>query len=331
MSRELLGVPDDWVLGIVPGSDTGAFEMALWSLLGARGVDVLAWESFGAGWVTDIRKQLKLADVREFSAAYGELPALSAVDSLNRDLVFTWNGTTSGVRVPGSDWIRADRQGLALCDATSAVFAMEVDWRKLDVVTWSWQKALGGEAGQGMLALSPRAVERLETWVPPWPLPKVFRLTKSGKVTQALFTGATINTPSLLAVEDQLDALLWAKRIGGLPELIKRSERNLEIVSDWVQTSPWAGFLAKDAACRSSTSICLEVVAASFSALAVDEQRGRLKQMTELLEQEAVAWDLGSYRDAPPGLRVWGGGTVESKDIERLLPWLDWAWQQVNG
>ncbi|MGI9322727.1 MAG: phosphoserine transaminase, partial [Pseudomonadales bacterium] len=295
------------------------------------GVDVLAWESFGAGWVTDIKSQLKMEDMREFTAPYGQLPDLDAVDSKTRDLVFTWNGTTSGVCLPGSDWIADDRQGLALCDATSALFAMDVHWRKLDVVTWSWQKALGGEGGHGMLALSPRAIERLETWTPVWPLPKIFRLASKGKVSKGLFSGATINTPSLLAVEDQLDALAWAKEIGGLPALIERSKNNLAVISDWVAATSWVDFLAEDPACRSSTSICLKIVAEGFGKLDEDAQRNLLNNMTALLEDEGVAWDIGSYRDAPPGLRIWGGGTVEASDIKLLLPWLDWAWQQVNG
>ena len=326
-SRELLGMPDDYLLGIVPASDTGAFELALWNLLGKVGVDVLAWESFGKGWMTDISSQLQLPDLNKITADYGDLPDLSQVNSADRDVVFTWNGTTSGVRVPDANWIAADRNALTLCDATSAVFAMPVDWQKLDVVTWSWQKVLGGEAAHGMLALSPAAVARLESHQPAWPLPKIFRLTKNGKLTQGLFDGATINTPSLLAVEDQLDALNWAKEIGGLPALIGRSEANLAAVAGWVEESGWADFLARDPACRSSTSICLKVSDPAFADLAEDAQRARLKQLTDLLEKEGVALDIGSYRDAPPGLRIWGGSTVETSDIKRLLPWLDWAWE----
>ncbi len=329
MSRDMLGIPDDYLLGIVPASDTGAFEMAMWSLLGERGVDVLAWESFGAGWVTDITSQLKLNDVNEITAPYGELPDLASVDT-NRDVIFTWNGTTSGVRVPNADWIADDREGLTLCDATSAVFAMDIDWQKLDVVTWSWQKVLGGEGAHGMLVLSPRAVKRLETYTPPWPLPKIFRLTKKGKVTMDLFSGSTINTPSLLAVEDQLDALNWANEIGGLPALIKRSEDNLAAIEKWVAASNWIDFLAEDAGTRSSTSICLKVTQPEFAALSEDEQRAKLKQLTSLLEDEGVALDIGGYRDAPPGLRIWGGGTVETSDIEALLPWLDWAFASID-
>lgn len=330
-SRDLLGIPDDYLLGIVPASDTGAFELAMWNMLGARGVDVLSWESFGLGWVTDITSQLKIEDVRHLSAEYGELPDLGAADSRDRDVVFTWNGTTSGVRVPDADWIAADRAGLSFCDATSAVFAMPLDWARLDVVTWSWQKVLGGEGAHGMLSLSPRAVERLESYTPPWPLPKIFRLTKKGKVAPDLFAGATINTPSLLAVEDQLDALRWSREIGGLPELMKRSEVNLATIAAWVERSDWVDFLAREPATRSSTSICLKVIDPAFCALGEDGQRDQLKSLTSLLEAEGVAQDIGSYRDAPPGLRIWGGATVETSDIAVLLPWLDWGWQAIKG
>lgn len=328
-SKELLGMPDDYLLGIVPGSDTGAFEMAMWSMLGARGVDVLAWESFGQGWVTDIQKQLKLDDVREFSADYGELPDLSEVDAKDRDVLFTWNGTTSGVKVSDANWIATERAGLVLCDATSAVFAMDLDWPRLDVVTWSWQKVLGGEAAHGMLALSPRAVERLESYSPAWPLPKVFRLTKGGSLNRDVFEGSTINTPSMLAVEDQLDALQWAETIGGLPELIRRSEANLECIATWVAENDWIDFLAPDKATRSSTSICLKIVDPAFTGQSPDAQAKTIKDMVALLASEQVAYDVGSYRDAPPGLRIWGGGTVETSDIEALLPWLEWAYRQV--
>lgn len=326
----MLGLPEDYLLGIVPASDTGAFELALWTMLGARGVDVLAWESFGAGWVTDIRSQLKLEDVREFNADYGSLPDLTATDPANRDTVFTWNGTTSGVCLPDADWIPADRDALTFCDATSAVFAMDVDWSKLDVVTWSWQKVLGGEAAHGMLALSPRAVKRLESYTPPWPLPKIFRLVKKGKLGLDLFEGSTINTPSLLAVEDQLDALAWADSIGGLKGLIERSQSNLAAISRWVGHSDWVDFLARDERTRSSTSICLSVVDPWFTGKDETQQRALLKDMTSLLEQEQVALDIGGYRDAPPGLRIWGGGTVETADIEALLPWLDWAYASIK-
>jgi phosphoserine aminotransferase len=328
-SKQLLGMPDDYRLGIVPGSDSGAFEMAMWTMLGERGVDVLSWESFGQSWLTDISEQLKLNDVRDLGAAYGHLPDLSQVD-FDRDVVFTWNGTTSGVRVPNGDWIPADRGGLTLCDATSAAFAMPLDWPKLDVVTWSWQKVLGGEAGQGMIALSPRAVARLESYAPAWPLPKIFRLTKSGKLIEDIFKGATINTPSMLAVEDQLDALNWATEIGGLPGLIQRSEANLKVVDVWQQSSSWAAFLADSPATRSSTSICLKIIDPWFNALPFATQTATIKQMASLLETEEVAFDISNYRDAPPGLRIWGGATVESEDIQALLPWLDWTFEQIK-
>jgi phosphoserine aminotransferase len=324
LSRKILGIPADWRLGIVPASDTGAVEIALWSLLGARGVDILTFESFGEGWATDILKHLKLKDARVLSAGYGQLPDLAAVNPAN-DIVFTWNGTTSGVRVPNADWIPADRQGLAICDATSAAFAMDLAWDKLDVVTWSWQKVLGGEAAHGMLALSPRAVERLETYTPPWPLPKLFRLTSKGKIAEGIFKGETINTPSMLCVEDAVDGLRWAESIGGLPALIGRSEANLAAIAAWVAKSDWAGFLAEDPAIRSSTSICLKVVAPWFTALPEDGQAKAAKQLASLLDKQGVAYDIGAYRDAPPGLRIWAGATVETSDIVALLPWLDWA------
>jgi len=326
-SKALLEMPDAWVLGIVPGSDTGAVEMALWSLLGARPVEVLAWESFGEGWVTDVVKQLRV-DARTHVAPYGELPDLGAVD-FTADVVFCWNGTTSGVRVPDGAWIPAAREGLVICDATSAAFAMELPWHKLDVVTWSWQKVLGGEAAHGMLALSPRAVERLESFAPPRPLPKVFRLTRGdGRLNRGIFEGSTINTPSMLCVEDCLDALAWADREGGLPGLVARSEANLAAVAAWVQRTPWVDFLARDPATRSCTSICLRIADASFAALDEAEQRRRIAEMAALLEEEGVAFDVAGYRDAPPGLRLWGGATVERADLEALLPWLDWAWAQ---
>ncbi|HEX2943945.1 MAG TPA: phosphoserine transaminase [Rhodopila sp.] len=330
LSRSILTMPDDWRLGIVPASDTGAVEIALWSLLGARGVDILTFESFGQGWATDIQKQLKLSDARVLNAPYGKLPDLASVDPA-RDLVFTWNGTTSGVRVPNGDWISADRQGLVICDATSAAFAMALPWDKLDVVTWSWQKVLGGEAAHGMLALSPRAVERLETYVPPWPLPKIFRLTSKGKLSEGIFKGETINTPSMLCVEDALDGLHWAEKIGGLPSLIERAESNLAVVADWVARSNWAGFLAEDPATRSCTSICLTITAPWFASLPADGQAKAAKQIASLLEKQGVAYDIGGYRDAPPGLRIWGGATVETTDIAALLPWLDWAEAQVSA
>jgi phosphoserine aminotransferase len=329
-SRALLGVPDDYRIGIVAASDTGAMEMALWSLLGQRGVDALAWESFGQGWVTDITKQLKLSDVRALTADYGRIPDLAQVD-WSRDVVFTWNGTTSGVRVPGADWIADDRQGLAICDATSAVFAMDVPIAKLDVVTYSWQKVLGGEAQHGVLILSPRAVERLESYQPAWPLPKVFRMTKGGKLTEGIFQADTINTPSMLCVEDALDGLRWAADIGGLAELVRRSEANLSAVASWAARTPWAGFLAEDPSTRSCTSICLKIVDPWFTGLAAEERSQAAKKVASLLEAEKAAYDVASYRDAPPGLRLWGGATVERADLEALFPWLDWAYAEVKG
>lgn len=329
-SRDLLGLPADYRLGIVAGSDTGAVEMALWSLLGSRPVDILAWESFGKDWVTDITKQLKLKDTRTFQAGYGALPDLTQVDFAN-DVVFTWNGTTSGVRVPNGDWIAADRQGLTICDATSAAFAMDIPWSKIDVATWSWQKVLGGEAAHGMLVLSPRAVERLETTKPAWPMPKLFRMTKDGKLNEGIFKAETINTPSLLAVEDAIDGLSWARELGGLPALIARSEANLKAVETWQARSTWAGFLATNPATRSHTSICLTITDPKVTALDAAAQGEVAKKVAALLEKEGVANDIGAYRDAPPGLRIWGGATVETSDIEALLPWLDWAYGVVTG
>ena len=329
-SRALLGLPRDHLLGILPGSDTGAMEAALWSLLGARGVDVLAWESFGKGWAGDVEKELRLEDRRVLAADYGALPDLSQVDPA-RDCVFTWNGTTSGVCLPNGDWIAADRDGLTICDATSAVFAMALPWDKLDVVTWSWQKALGGEAGHGMLALSPRAIERLESHRPSWPLPKLFRLTKGGKLNREIFEGATINTPSLLCVEDALDGLTWAEQIGGGPALIARSRANLALAAEWVAATPWVDFLASDSATRSSTSICLQVVDPWFRQLDPAARSATAKTMAKLLDEAGAGYDLGAYRDAPPGLRLWGGPTVEAADIKALLPWLDWAYAQTKS
>jgi phosphoserine aminotransferase len=330
LSRAILGMPADWRLGIVPASDTGAVEMALWSMLGARGVDIVTFESFGAGWATDIVSHLKLPDARVLSADYGKLPDLALVDP-SRDVVFPWNGTTSGVRVPNADWIATDRQGLAICDATSAAFAMALPWDKLDVVTWSWQKVLGGEAAHGMLALSPRAVERLETYTPAWPLPKIFRLTSKGRITEGVFKGETINTPSMLCVEDAVDGLRWAIGIGGLPALIVRSEASLAAVAAWVAQRDWVAFLAEDPATRSCTSICLKIVAPWFTALPAEAQAKAAKQLASLLEKQGVAYDIAAYRDAPPGLRIWAGATVETADIEALLPWLDWAAARVAG
>lgn len=327
-TKKLLGLPEGYRVGIVPGSDTGAFEMAMWSLLGARGVDILAWESFGKGWVTDVVKQLTALDSRVFDAAYGELPDLGQVD-FGHDVVFTWNGTTSGVRIPNGDWIADDREGLTLCDATSAVFAQKLPWEKLDVVTYSWQKVLGGEAAHGMLILSPRAVERLESHTPAWPMPKVFRLTKGGRLNEGIFQGSTINTPSLLAVEDYLDALAWAEAIGGLDALNARADANLHAVETWVERTPWVDFLAEDKATRSNTSVCLKVVDPRLTVLDPGEQSAAIKTMITRLEEDDVAYDIGSYRDAPPGLRLWCGATVDTADVEALLPWLDWAFDDL--
>ncbi len=324
-SRSLLDMPDDWRLAIVPGSDTGAVELALWSFLGDRGVDVLAFESFGASWAHDVVSELKPAGgARVLAAEYGALPDLGVVD-WSRDVVFAWNGTTSGVRMPGAGWIAADRAGLAICDATSAAFAMALPWARLDVVTWSWQKVLGGEAAHGMLALSPRAATRLIEEPAPRPLPKLFRLTGGGRLLEAVFTGDTINTPSMLCVEDALDGLAWAERIGGLPALIGRSEANLAAVAAWVQRSDWAAFLAADPSQRSSTSICLRVVADWFTRLEESSQRRLIADAARRLEQEDAAYDVAAYRDAPPGFRLWGGATVDTEDVTRVLPWLDWA------
>ncbi|MGO1079370.1 phosphoserine transaminase [Inquilinus sp. CA228] len=329
-SKRVLRMPADWRLAIVPGSDTGAVEMALWTLLGARGVDLLAWESFGEGWVTDVVKQLKLPDVRTLAADYGALPDLARVD-FDRDVVLTWNGTTSGVRLANGDAIPANRQGLVICDATSAAFAMDLPWDKLDVVTWSWQKVLGGEGAHGMLALSPRAVERLESHTPAWPLPKVFRLTSKGKLAEGPFKGETINTPSMLCVEDAIDGLAWAEEIGGLDKLIERSENNLAAVAAWVARTPWVDFLAADPAIRSCTSICLKIVDPAVTALDEEAQAAVPKKIASLLEKEGVAFDINGYRDAPPGLRIWGGATIDTADLEALLPWLDWAFDRARA
>jgi len=330
MTREVLEVPADYRIGIVPASDTGAVEMALWSLLGARPVTMLAWESFGEGWVTDVQKQLKLPDVTVLKAPYGELPDLGKVD-FNSDVVFTWNGTTSGVRVPNGDWIAADRKGLTICDATSAAFAQKLDFAKLDVVTFSWQKALGGEGAHGMLILSPRAVERLENYKPAWPLPKIFRMTKNGKLNEGIFVGETINTPSMLCVEDWLDTLQWAKSIGGLKALVARADANTKVLADWVATTPWVEFLAADAKVRSNTSVCLKVVDPAVTRLSADEQVAFAKSLVALIEKEGAGYDLGHYRDAPAGLRIWCGATVETADVEALTPWLDWAFTEAKA
>jgi len=329
-SKAILQMPADYVLGIVPASDTGAIEMAMWSMLGQRGVDVFAWESFGSGWATDCKKQLKLQDLRVFEADYGKLPDLSQAD-WNRDVIFTWNGTTSGVKVPNADWIADDRQGLSICDATSAVFAMDIDWKKLDVVTWSWQKVMGGEGGHGMLALSPRAVERLQSYTPDRPLPKIFQLTKGGKLIEGIFKGETINTPSMLAVEDALDGLNWGEQVGGVKGLVARSNANLQALENWVAKSDWIDFLAESKEIRSNTSVCLKISDTWYAALSQEEQEKGAKKIASLLEAENVAYDIGSYRDAPAGLRIWAGATIETSDIETLTAWLDWAWGEVKN
>ncbi len=329
-SKKILGMPDDYVLGIVPASDTGAIEMAMWSLLGERGVEVLCWESFGSGWATDCKSQLKLENLVVSKAGYGQLPDLSKVN-WNNDVVFTWNGTTSGARVPDGNWIPADREGLAICDATSAVFAMQMPWQKLDVVTWSWQKVLGGEGGHGMIALSPRAVKRLEQFTPARALPKIFQMSKGGKLISGIFAGETINTPSMLCVEDAIDGLKWAESIGGLAGLVTRSESNLKVIEDWVAKSTWAAFLAEDKAIRSSTSICLKIIDPAYTALSEEDQAKHAKTIVSMLEKESAAFDIGAYRDAPVGFRIWGGATVESTDLALLMPWLDWAWGEVRA
>jgi phosphoserine aminotransferase len=328
-TRRVLGVPADYRIGIVPASDTGAVEMALWSLLGARGVDMLAWESFGAGWVTDVVKQLKLADVRTLEAPYGKLPDLAQV-SPDRDVVFTWNGTTSGVRVPDGDWIRSDRQGLTICDATSAAFAIDLPWDKLDVTTYSWQKVLGGEGAHGMLILSPRAVVRLESYKPAWPLPKIFRLTQQGKLNEGIFKGETINTPSMLCVEDALDGLKWAEQVGGLKGLITRSQANFAAIEKWIAGAGWIDFLAEDKATRSCTSVCLKIIDPLVAAMKHEDKWAFAKRIGALLEAEKVAYDIDAHRDSPPGLRIWTGATVEQSDLEALFPWLDWAFATVK-
>jgi phosphoserine aminotransferase len=331
LTREVLRVPASHRIGIVPASDTGAVELALWSLLGERGVDMLAWESFGDGWVTDVAKQLKLKDCRIIKAGYGELPDLTQVDSKRRDVVFTWNGTTSGVRVANADWIAADREGLTICDATSAAFAQELDFEKLDVVTFSWQKVLGGEAAHGMLILSPRAVARLESYSPSWPLPKLFRLTKGGKLNEAIFEGETINTPSMLCVEDYLDTLRWAKSVGGLDGLFKRADANASVLSAFVERSPWIAHLAKNPATRSNTSVCLVIADPDVTARGAEAIASVAKGIAATLDKEGVAFDIGAYRDAPPGLRIWCGATVEAADVEALTHWLDWAFHREKA
>ncbi|MDR6631343.1 phosphoserine aminotransferase [Phyllobacterium sp. 1468] len=330
LTREILQVPADYRIGIIPASDTGAVEMALWSLLGERGVDMVAWESFGSGWVTDVIKQLKLGDARTIEAGYGELPDLTKVD-FDRDVVFTWNGTTSGVRVPNGDFIPADRKGLTICDATSAAFAQRLNFDKLDVVTFSWQKVLGGEGAHGMLILSPRAVERLLTYKPAWPLPKIFRLTSGGKLIEGIFAGETINTPSMLCVEDYLDALAWAKSIGGLDGLMGRADQNFAVLDAFVERTPWIANLARVPATRSNTSVCLTIVDPDIIALDAEAQANFAKNLVAVLEKEGVAYDIGAYRDAPSGLRIWAGATVEAADLEVLTLWLDWAFQSQKA
>lgn len=330
LTKEVLGIPEDYHCGIVPASDTGAFEMAMWTMLGARGVDIMAWESFGSGWVTDAVKQLKLDDLRKHEAPYGQLPDLTAVD-FTRDVVFTANGTTSGVRIPNYDWIPADREGLTFVDATSGAFAQAIDWAKVDVLTFSWQKVLGGEAAHGVLVLSPRAVERLESYTPAWPLPKVFRLTKGGKLIAGIFKGETINTPSMLCVEDYIDALNWAKSVGGQPGMQARADANAKVLHDWVARTDWIANLADDPATYSNTSVCLKIVDPEIAALGADAQTAFAKQIVSILDKEGVAKDIGSYRDAPAGLRIWAGSTVEASDVEALTPWLDWAFAQAKG
>ncbi|MBB5535263.1 phosphoserine transaminase [Rhizobium giardinii] len=324
LTREVLEVPADYRIGIVPASDTGAVEMALWSLLGPRGVDMVAWESFGSGWVSDVVKELKLPDTRKIVADYGLLPDLSKLD-FDRDVVFTWNGTTSGVRVPNADFIPADRKGLTICDATSAAFAQELDFAKLDVVTFSWQKVLGGEGAHGILILSPRAVERLESYEPSWPLPKIFRMTKGGKIIEGIFQGETINTPSMLCVEDYIDALLWAKKVGGLKALIARADANAQVIHDFVAKTDWIANLAAVEATQSNTSVCLKIVDKDVAALDAAAQDAFAKGMVALLEKQGVAHDIGAYRDAPSGFRIWAGATIETADLEALMPWFDWA------
>ncbi len=319
LSREILGLPEGYRIGIVPASDTGAFEMAMWSMLGPKGIDIFYWESFGKGWANDIQNELKLTDVNVYEADYGKLPDFSKAD-FKRDVIFTWNGTTSGAKLPNGDWIADDREGLTFCDATSAVFAMDIPWEKLDVITYSWQKVLGGEAAHGMLILSPRAVERLESYTPPWPMPKIFRMAPKGKLNEALFQGSTINTPSMIANEDYIDALEWAKSIGGLPELIKRSEKNLSLFEDFVAKHDWISFLAEDKNIRSNTSVCFNI----------DLDKDKLAKLIKLFEEEQVAYDCKSYKAAPLGLRFWCGGTIESKDIEKFLPWLEWGYEEVK-
>jgi phosphoserine aminotransferase len=331
LTRQVLEVPADYRIGIVPASDTGAVEMAMWSLLGARGVDMVAWESFGEGWVTDVAKQLKLDDIRVITAPYGELPNLKTIDTRTRDVVFTWNGTTSGVRVPDANWIADDREGLTICDATSAAFAQRLDWPKLDVTTFSWQKVLGGEAAHGMIILSPRAVERLTTYKPAWPLPKIFRMTSGGKLSEGIFVGETINTPSMLAVEDYLDALAWAQKVGGLDGLVKRADGNFRVLAKFVRENDWIDFLALKPKTRSNTSVCLTFTDPAVTALPADAQAAFAKQVVSIIEKAGAGYDLGHYRDAPPGLRIWCGATVQARDLKALLPWITYAFNEAKA
>jgi len=328
LTRDVLEVPDGYRIGIVPASDTGAVEMAMWSMLGPRGVDVAAWENFGNAWITDAESQLPLEDLRIFTADYGQLPDLSQYTG-DRDLVFTWNGTTAGVRVPNADFIPADREGITICDATSACFAQQLDWDKLDVVTYSWQKNMGGEAAHGMIILSPRAVERLENYTPPWPLPKIFRMTKGGKLIEGIFEGSTINTPSLMAAEDHLDALKWVKANGGLQFMHDRADTNAKVIWDWIEQTDWIANLAEKEEERSNTGVCLKIVDPRFQALSKDDQAAFAKRIVTLLGEENVAYDFGSYRTAPSGFRIWASGLIEKSDIEKLLPWLEWGFQTV--
>ena len=328
-TRDILKIPEGYRIGIVPASDTGAVEIAMWSLLGERGVDLLAWESFGSGWINDVVNQLQLKDVNRLEADYGQLPDLDKVNS-DHDVVFLWNGTTSGVKVPNGDWISDDRKGLTICDATSAAFAMDLPWEKLDVVTYSWQKVLGGEAAHGMLILSPRAIERLESWNPPWPMPKLFRLTKGGKLNEGIFKGLTINTPSMICVEDYIDALKWAESESGISGLIERSQNSLKAIENWVEKTSWVDFLAEDPETRSNTSVCLKIIDPWFTKMTADQQAETIKKVVALVEEEGAGFDFGSYADAPTGLRIWCGATVESSDVELLMPWIEWAYSEIK-
>ena len=329
-TKDILKIPNNYLLAIVGGSDTGAFEMAMWSLLGARPVDILAWESFGRDWVKDVIDQMQIKDSRTINADYGKIPNLSSVD-FNNDVIFTWNGTTSGVKVPDGNWININRSGLTFCDATSAVFAMDIPWEKLDVTSFSWQKVLGGEAQHGMLVLSNNALQRLETHIPKWPIPKLFRLAEKGKVKNQIFNGSTINTPSMLCIEDVLDSLTWVKKIGGLNSMIKRSEENLSVIEKWVEKNNWIEFLASDPSIRSSTSICLKIKDEWFLKKNEEDKKSILKSFHKILETKNIAYDINSYGSAPLGIRIWGGGTIEKKDIELLLPWIDWAWEEIKN